>query len=64
MTVYVDIYEKRIYICLLVAVWRFAGRSSGFGNGDSRSSATQNIRYMSSSIFSLKQTRCSLTSDV
>ena len=33
-------------------------------NRNSRSSATQNIRYMSSSIFSLKQTRCSLTSDV
>ena len=64
MTVYVDIYEKKIYICLLVAAWRFAGRSSGVGNGDSRSSATQNIRYMSSSIFRFKQTRCSLTSDV
>ena len=40
MTVYVDIDEKKIhiyiYICLLVAVWRFAGRSSGVGNGDSR----------------------------
>ena len=66
MTVYVDIYEKQIYIyiCLLVAAWRFAGRSSGVGNGDSRSSATQNIRYTSSSIFRLKQSRCSLTSDV
>ena len=31
---------------------------------NSRSSATQNIRYMSSSIFRLKQSRCSLTSDV
>ena len=50
MTVYVEI---SIYIYIFIYI-----------NRNSRSSATQNIRYMSSSIVRLKQSRCSLTSDV